>query len=285
MASFGAVIPARNDDYGGNLVLRASYCLNSMISELDEIIYVDWNSEGEKDLIEEIGDGIIKSPKFKWIRITPEQAKEWTFNDPEAQLVCEVMARNIGLRRLKSDYLVSTNIDVICPPRIKLEKSIIDVKDDQIFWTTGMRPISLWDITPLGSPLEPKKIMDALVEKEGAYPQQPLVSILPGDQWSLISNCGDFQVAHRDIWYKIRGFEERLYKRSCADTNIQRKASIFGYKLGIALLLPVWHMGHEGGFGGGGGLNDAHLAVFMEETTNPETWGHSDIKLKLRSLK
>lgn len=282
MPSYGAVIPARNDNYGNNLALRAAYCLNSMIQELDEVIYVDWNSEGEKDLIEEIKDSLIRSKKFRWIRVTPEQAKEWTFNDPEAQVVCEVMARNVGLRRLKSDYLISTNIDMICPPKDKLEQYI---NNDQTFWTTGMRSISLWDITPLGTPLEPRKIIDALVEKEPAYGQQPNVSVCPGDEWSVISNCGDFQVAHRDVWYKMRGFEERLYKRAYADTNIQRKAVVYGHKLEVAMQLPIWHMGHEAGFGGQGGINDMQTAVFMGETTNPETWGHSDIKLKLRSLR
>jgi len=282
MPSYGAVIPARNDNYGNNLALRASYCLNSMITELDEVIYVDWNSEGKKSLVEEIKDTLIRSPKFKWIRVTPEQAKEWTFNDPEAQVVCEVMARNVGLRRLKSDYLISTNIDMICPPKEKLEQYI---NNDQTFWTTGMRSISLWDITPLGTPLEPRKIIDSLVEKEPTYGQQPGVSVCPGDEWSVISNCGDFQAAHRNVWYKFRGFEERLYKRAYTDTNVQRKAFVYGHKLEVANLLPIWHMGHEAGFGGSGGLNDMQTAVFMGETTNPETWGHSDVKLKLHSLK
>jgi hypothetical protein len=40
-----AVIVSRNDNYGGHLNERATYCFNSAINTYDEVIYVDWNSE------------------------------------------------------------------------------------------------------------------------------------------------------------------------------------------------------------------------------------------------
>ena len=39
-----AVIVSRNDNYGGNLIERSTYCINSSIETYDEVIYVDWNS-------------------------------------------------------------------------------------------------------------------------------------------------------------------------------------------------------------------------------------------------
>ena len=38
-----AVVVTRNDNYGGNLNERATYCLNSLINTFDEVILVDWN--------------------------------------------------------------------------------------------------------------------------------------------------------------------------------------------------------------------------------------------------
>ena len=38
-----AVIVSRNDNYGGYLNERATYCLNSAIDTYDEIFYIDWN--------------------------------------------------------------------------------------------------------------------------------------------------------------------------------------------------------------------------------------------------
>ena len=78
-----AVIVSRNDNYGGHLNERATYCLNSAIETFDEVIYVDWNSEDFKG-------------NLKHIVITPEVAKILTNNDPHAQVCCEVLGRNIG---------------------------------------------------------------------------------------------------------------------------------------------------------------------------------------------
>ena len=41
-----------------------------------------------------------------------------------AQVCCETLARNIGIRRATGDYIVSTNIDVIAPRRDQLEQTI-----------------------------------------------------------------------------------------------------------------------------------------------------------------
>ncbi len=281
MTSFGVVVIARNDDYGGNLTERAGYCLNSLTETFDEVIYVDWNTPHDKvSLIEEAIDFVATSPKLKWIRVTSEQASEWTGHDPEAQAVCEVMARNIGLRRLSTDILVSTNIDVICPYRSILNEQI---QFDSGFVTTAKRSISLYDLRPLGDPLDVMGVREKLVPLEARYSQQPNIAIRNDDRYSLVSSPGDFQIAHRDVWYTIRGFEERLYKRGYTDTNIQQKAAKAGIKISINRLLPVWHIGHEEGWGGIGGINDVDLALTMSGTTNPETWGFSDIDLEVRT--
>lgn len=281
MSKFGAVVIARNDNYGGNLTERAGYCLNSLVETFDEIIYVDWNTPDNKvSLIEEAKDFVKKSPKIKWIRITSEQASEWTGHDPAAQSVCEVMARNIGLRRLTSKFLVSTNIDVICPSRTILDKQI---QPDSGFITTAKRGISLYILRELGTPSDILSVREKLVVLEPHYTQQPPIAIRGDDKYSLVSSPGDFQIAHRDVWYTIRGFEERLYKRGYTDTNIQQKAAKAGIKISVDKLLPVWHIGHEGGWGGTGGVNDMGLSLNMDGTTNLETWGFSDIELEVRT--
>ena len=266
MVSFGAVVIARNDNYGGNLTERAGYCINSLTETFDEVIYVDWNTPDDKvSLIEEAGDLVMRSPKLKWIRVTSEQASEWTGHDPEAQGVCEVMARNVGLRRLSTDILVSTNIDVICPYRHILNERI---QSNSGFVTTAKRSISLYDVRPLGTPLDISSVREKLVSLEANYGQQPDISIRRDDKYSLVSSPGDFQIAHRDVWYMIRGFEERLYKRGYADTNIQQKAAKAGIGIKVDREIPVWHMGHEGGWGGTGGVNDMDLSLTMQGTTS-----------------
>ena len=52
-----AVIVSRNDNYGGQLNERATYCFNSAIDTYDEVIYVDWNSPTHS-LLYDIKDNI-----------------------------------------------------------------------------------------------------------------------------------------------------------------------------------------------------------------------------------
>ncbi len=265
--TIGAVVVSRNDDYGYNLKERAILSLNSLIEVMDEVIYVDWNSQG-KSLISEIRNDLIQSDKFKWIVITPEKAKELLKNQPSQDCV-EVLGRNIGIRRLTTDFILSTNIDVIVPPKSMFDK----LADKDIFYIGARRDIPLaiaYDATA------PKDIYQQVGES-GAY---------VGDVWSLINNCGDFQYAHRDIWYNIKGFEESLIGRGFSDSNVQKKASLHRYSLKVVRDIPIYHITHRGGFGGTGIINNVDLALKnFTETTNKDTWGFSDQYFKLYTFK
>jgi hypothetical protein len=83
-------------------------------------------------------DNIKFKGNFKHFVITPEIASLLTNNDPNAQKCCEVLARNIGLRRATGDYLVSTNIDIIHPKRNELE-NIINSMSKDTFYTISRR--------------------------------------------------------------------------------------------------------------------------------------------------
>ena len=85
-----AVIVSRNDNYGGHLNERATYCLNSAIDTYDEVIYIDWNSSTHS-LLYDIKDNIKFKGNFKHFVITPEIASLLTNNDPNAQKCCEVL--------------------------------------------------------------------------------------------------------------------------------------------------------------------------------------------------
>jgi hypothetical protein len=279
MSTYGTTMLSRNDGYGNYQVERTVYALNSALRSYDEVIYVDWASEG-KTLVEEFKDLLIDTRKFKYVIVTPKQAQDWTKNFVDAERCTEVLGRNIGLRRLSTDFLVSTNPDVIQPVRSELEK----FTDVDLFAAGGKRTISLLEIRKLGGIAD--DLTEGLLGLQPEYGQQPVVSVIEGDVWSLVSGCGDFQIAHRDIWYAIRGFEESLMGRGFADTNVQKKAALAGYRIDVDWTMPVWHIGHEGGGGGVGAWNTPEFAVrdFMQ-TTNSEHWGFSnDRSLKLKRL-
>lgn len=281
-----AVIVSRNDGYGGHLNERATYCFNSAIDTYDEVIYVDWNSETHS-LLYDIKDNIKFKGNFKHIIITPEIASVLTNNDPNAQKCCEVLGRNIGLRRATGDWLISTNIDIIHPKRDELE-NILNTVDQESFYTISRRHTD-WDIIKNFHngeiPFEKwKELREHLIlTSEERYFEETTIS---GDNYSIINCCGDFQIAPYKVWNTIRGFEEELIYSLYADTNVQKKAVMHGFGLKAIYTPALFHIEH--GRGGGGFLdgvnkvtNDPYRAItYQKETENSESWGFGDTEIE-----
>jgi hypothetical protein len=281
-----AVIVSRNDNYGGHLNERATYCFNSAIDTYDEVIYVDWNSETHS-LLYDIKDNIKFKGNFKHIVITPEIASVLTNNDPNAQKCCEVLGRNIGLRRATGDWLISTNIDIIHPKRDELE-NILNTVDQESFYTISRRHTD-WNMIKNfhngDIPFEKwKELREHLIStSEERHFEETTVS---GDNYSIINCCGDFQIAPYKVWNTIRGFEEELIYSLYADTNVQKKAAMHGFGLKAIYTPALFHIEH--GKGGGGFLdginkvtNDPYRAInYQKETENSESWGFGDTEIE-----
>ena len=285
-----AVIVSRNDNYGGHLNERATYCLNSAIETYDEVFYVDWNSPTHS-LLYDIKDNLITKGNLKHIVITPEVAKTLTNNDPHAQICCEVLARNIGLRRAVGDWVVSTNIDIIAPKREELESTLNNLNKDT-FYTISRRHTD-WDQIKRFHGGEMKfdewnSLRDHLIEnsKERHFDEKTV----SGDDYSVINCCGDFQIAPRHVWDEIRGMEEDLIYSLYADTNVQKKAVMHGFELKALYNPALFHIEH--GKGGGGFLdginkktNDPHRAISNQfKTYNTENWGFNDIEIEYETI-
>jgi hypothetical protein len=288
-----AVIVSRNDNYGGHLNERATYCFNSAIDTYDEVIYVDWNSPTHS-LLWDIKDNLQLKGNLKHFVIPPSAASQLTGYDSEAQLCCEVLARNIGIRRAEGDYIVSTNIDIIHPKREDIE-NIINESDGNTMITLSRREVT-WEIINEfhGGEMnfqDWSKLRDYIyVNSEKRVVAEKTVN---GDDYSLINCCGDFQIAPKHIWDEIKGFEEELIYPLYADTNVQKKSVKHGFGLKAIFDPPMFHINHGSKGWGGGGIadgvnkkaNDLHRAVtFQEQTENPNTWGFSDIEIEFEIL-
>ena len=290
-----AVIVSRNDNYGGHLNERATYAINSAIDSYDEVFYIDWNSETHS-LLYDIKDDLQLKGNLKHIVITPSAASILTNYDPQAQKCCEVLARNIGIRRAIGDYIVSTNIDIIQPKR----QDIIDLikeKGDKSFTTVSRREVE-WDYIKefQGGDFN---FSNWNAFRDDAYktsvPRNRLESTTPGDEYSIINCCGDFQIAHRNVWFKIRGYEENMLAACFSDTNAQKKSVLYGFNLIPIYDIPLYHMSHEGMGNDGTNptkqyYNDAWQWVEYFDrfinyehimfSRNLDTWGFSDVDIE-----
>ena len=285
-----AVIVSRNDNYGGMLNERATYCFNSAIDTYDEVIYVDWNSPTHS-LLYDIKDNINFRGNLKHIVITPEIASILTGHDPNAQKCCEVLARNIGLRRATGDWIVSTNIDIIHPKKDSIHNLVKELSPET-FYTISRRHTD-WEII--------NKFFDDGEDYLGIEPswmnlRQHLIetseerhfkeSTVQGDDYSIINCCGDYQIASREVWNEIRGFEEELIYSLFADTNVQKKAVMHGFGLKALYNPALFHIEH--GKGGGGfldGINkntNSHYRAITSQnkTENTESWGFGNTEIE-----
>lgn len=274
-----AVIVSRDDNYGGNLHHRATLCLKNMVDFYDEVIYVDWKPFNNVSLFDRIKHNLPTSGKIKHIRVEKEDINLYI---PECinHSIIETIGRNVGIRRATGDWIVSTNIDVIC------DRPDVNNYSKDCFYVGRRRDV------PEHHHL---KVTDMNVFRNelsnSNYPKKPY-SVIDGkavwdkdDIWSLVVCCGDFQIAHKDLWYSIKGFEESMTGRLAADGTVMKKANILGFKTGVDDKINVFHLDHNSSVNREPNeilpMNNVRTQYIEWNTpTNKDDWGMSNINFK-----
>ena len=282
-----SVVVNRNDGYKD--FERGIIHFKLMTESFDEVNYIDWNSDGGS-FIWEIENKIPKKGKINHYCIPPNIVHQMIM-DKTAQKCNEGISRNIGIRRSKADWIVSTNLDIIPPTRKELKK-LIKSLNKNTFYTISRREA-------------PKEIVynNKITELREALSTIPArhfpAKVSPNDNYSLINCCGDFQIAHRDVWEKIKGFEEEMIYACYVDSNIQKKAVLNDFNLEVLYEPALYHMEHgayftkedgtrvndESNKGAFKGDNKAYNDPWMwvetfSKSNNTENWGLGNINVE-----
>tara|TARA_R110002153_G_scaffold258610_1_gene418071 strand:+ start:636 stop:1526 length:891 start_codon:yes stop_codon:yes gene_type:complete len=235
-----SIVFSRNDGFKDDKRCLAHFL--SCLETFDEVIYVDWNSDIDKgSLLWRLKDKLPKTGKIKHM-VIPPSIVDILVNDPDAFKVNETLTRNIGIVRAKGDWIVNTNIDIIPPSRKELEQ-FINKGNKDTFYTVSRREAPL----KVFNKYKAEEWNDFYEELCNTVPERKWslgAKVTPNDNFSLINSCGDFQVAHKDLWHKIKGFEEGMTKHCFIDTNVQKKAILNGFKLEATLSPPLFHIEH-----------------------------------------
>jgi len=233
----GVVVVNRNDGYKD--YERGIIHFQSMLETFDEINYIDWNSPNGSFLWD-IKDKLPKTGKIKHFIFTPDIVKQ-LIPYPDASKCNETLSRNIAIRRSQSDWIVSTSIDIIPPKREDLI-NVINNLNKNTFYTISRRelPLSLVEKYELDQWRELRE------EANNTIPERHFPAMVtPNDHYSLINCCGDFQLSHKDLWNKIKGFEENMIYGCFSDTNVQKKAVLEGFGLEVIYNPPLFHIEHK----------------------------------------
>lgn len=281
MEKTAILLGCRNDGYKENE--RIITCLTSMIETFDEVWFCDWNTPiGKKPLLWELQDQIPKTGKIRHFVIEEHISQILSNFNPDVSPFNGGLSQNLMLRRCQADWIVCSTMDIIAPKKEHLT-SFLSKTNKNTFYSVSRRDVEYSDLEKLGFD-KWREFRDKLdIESQPRYsPAQ----VTPNDRYSLINCCGDFQLAHKDVWNSIKGFEEKMIYSCFNDTNVQKKAILNKYNLEAYYDLPLYHLSHTGMGNDGTSPSKQHYndpwkwVEYFTESQNDDTWGFANTEIE-----
>jgi hypothetical protein len=312
------VVTARNDDYGGNWVNRINAFIKVLVYQTNrlsfpcELVFVEYNPVPDKqNLYKEL---TVENNKFLNVRfiVVPNDFHK-TLPNSDQVTVCEFIAKNIGIRRAHSEYIVASNPDTLWSNELFDFLASDKLKEDT-YYRINRQDLSISYIEPNLSAeqilrLARKKVIKILYNNQSVYVsyREWLHIFIHGRSWKNFTQCplfnelktvdsdnttihenaaGDFLLMHHTLWKKVRGYDEMTVGSGIMDGYIMYMLYCLGTKQTIIphALYHIYH--HHKGV--------RYLASYekfrkdaedMLKTKKPykeysPAWGHPDTQFK-----
>jgi hypothetical protein len=280
------VVTGRNDDYGGDFNDRlqssikwwSSYAL-SLKFHL-EYVFVNYNPIKDKKDLSEVIDW--HSNDFFSVRIiTAPESVHQTLSNPAIRKpnpLYEFIAKNIGIRRAKGEFILTTNADIICDPSIisfitdkKLNNKSYYRADRADFRKCDLNSLdeirqNIFSVHTFGKCAEFKltvsfKFSLMLLKAKSFFfrefhlykrrfdwiAQNIFGMTVVYDNVEFHVHCGaagDFMLMHRDLWYDSKAYPENFYMTTHNDAIFTVICFAMDIKQEI-FFYPVYHQDHE----------------------------------------
>jgi hypothetical protein len=285
MEKTAILLGCRNDGYKEDE--RIITCLTSMVETFDEVWFCDWNTpSGKLPLLWELKDKIPQIGKIRHFIIDEQTASILTNHNPNVSPFNGVIPQNIMLQRCEADWIVCSTMDIIAPKKEYLN-NFISKADKNTFYSVSRRDVEYSDLGNMG--FENWRTFRDLMDST-SKPRYFHAQVTPNDKYSLINCCGDFQLAHKSIWKKIKGFEEQMIYACFNDTNVQKKAVLNGFNLQAYFDLPLYHLSHTGMGNDGSSPSKQHYndpwewVEFFNESQNSDDWGLINVDIEYETI-
>lgn len=185
--SITGVLVGRNDDYMPDFRARLHATIEWNTRHLlDEVIFVEWNPPPDRELL---STGLTE--KFPHLRayVVPPEVHRAVCHNPNLNLM-EYHAKNVGIRRARTPWVVATNGDAAFGPDTMYRVARTPVSDETIWVTRRV------DVNWGGAQRESVRALECL-----NY-QRMLFDIPLG--------TGEFLLASKRMWERARGYDESL---------------------------------------------------------------------------
>lgn len=267
--SFVAV--ARNDNYGGNFLHRLQVFINSIINSSEkyklssELIIVEWNPPQDRPFLK---DKMKWPQNTKYCRIRIIQVPNEVHNRfPKFDRIglFEYLGKNVGARRARGEYILTTNSDLIYPEELieffankKLKPSSF-YRLDRYDFDYGIEvPIDLGTKEQINF-LMPHFLLinnrygSAFLRNEKLFSLRKFIRFFTYLKNVIIyfpypppyNNAdGDFFLMHRNNWFYLKGYPE------LGDYNFPNALCFMALALGLKQIilkypLVVYHQQHQ----------------------------------------
>ena len=285
------VVVGRNDNHGYNLSKRVSSSLNSiarMLSEDDEIIFVDWNTPtGYPVMPISIQDDLLPKTKslLRIIRV-PESVHQLV-SDGSNRALIEPIARNVGISRVSTNckWILSTNTDILfASPSGKNFQEILRNLNESLWLTFRFEiPEFLWDDLDRRNP-ESTSMQVLEWYRDNRVLNRIRVDSASDASFPIPDGVGDFQLASKNLWTKSTGFPEDMKKGWHVDTRLTlQMARISENKPQLVneLDLVIFHQNHLRNSTAYHGASETNsLSEVKKPYMNSASWGLSNIVLE-----
>ncbi len=276
------IIPAKNDGFMANFNYRLETTLNTIANSANqlgrledlEILISDWGSQVPLKEVLQLDE--ITKQVTRYL-ITPPDIAEKEQRDSPFPIV---IVQNAAIRRARGQYIMQTDSDVIFTRTFMAKLwEVIDGKkknyvDPQRALIGSKRRQIPWDV------ISQSPARAALVEALERYGHE-----LPIDTDHNFGFCATgMMVMHRDMWWELRGYDERLIYWGWMEIDLGLRAVMKHpwFDVSINHDMFIYHMEH-------------YSPETKRETTrsknpmdrpkhyapNKENWGLVDLDLKI----
>jgi hypothetical protein len=282
------VVVGRNDGHGYNLHKRVATSLNSIadpMEAMDEIIFIDWNTPDKlPTLIDSIYDTLTTKTKAHIrvlrVRTDTHNSLKGSSNKP----ILEPIARNVGIRRARNDWILSTNTDMVFNTKGKRYTEILNQLKPGLYHLYRFEiPEYIWDQFDRMNPKATIEKIDSifgnssLTKKISSEPVEGYGNFFP-------DAVGDFQLASKNLWQSVNGFPEEMLQGWHVDSRLSiaiEKMNKINSKILSSQIMEGFHQNHLRE------LTHFHTTVSMNSIEqimlhydNKASWGLSDVNLE-----